>query len=438
VDREKSKQWRQRLGNKIKTRVGLVWSGSTIHTNDHNRSLSFEVLTPLFNLPVEFHCLQKEIRADDEEAIASNGKMVIHKDFLNDFSDTAALIEAMDLVISVDTSVAHLAGALGKAVWILLPFAPDYRWMLDREDSPWYPTAKLFRQSEMGSWEGVIDRVNNCLQVLIDYSENEESQSIVVVNTLVSKPNDYEDSFCPICDGRATLYDVVDFNKSCEEFRGKFLPLSGDPIYYVQCECCQFTFAPAMYQWSNLMFAKKIYNENYIEIDPDYLVNRPMANAELIEEIFGLSKKQVRHLDYGGGNGVLSNELSLKHWNSITYDLFDGKNNSIDELGKFNLITAFEVFEHVSDVNDLLKNITELMGESCLVLFSTLLLDGNVNKNERLNWWYASPRNGHISLFSAKSLSILGEKNNLKFLSFGANFHCYFNQLPAWATNLIK
>ena len=84
-----------------------------------------------------------------------------------DFSDTAALVSEMDLVISVDTSVAHLAGALGKTVWILLPFAPDYRWMLDRSDSPWYPTATLFRQFAVGDWGGVINEIRNKLEELV-------------------------------------------------------------------------------------------------------------------------------------------------------------------------------------------------------------------------------------------------------------------------------
>ncbi len=93
--------------------------------------------------------------------LASSCKLSLHNGFLSDFSNTAALIEEMDLVISVDTSVAHLAGALGKDVWILLPYMPDYRWMLDRDDTPWYPTAKLFRQSERGQWNGVINQIRN-------------------------------------------------------------------------------------------------------------------------------------------------------------------------------------------------------------------------------------------------------------------------------------
>lgn len=172
VNMDRNREWQQRLGNKIKPRVGLVWSGATNHKNDFNRSISFETLNVFFNLPIEFHCLQNEIRIHDQDAVAANSNIIVHNNLLTDYSDTAALIDAMDLVISVDTSVAHLAGALGKTVWIVLPYAPDYRWMLDRIDTPWYPTAKLFRQSKLGVWDCVINQIrdelkNFCSQPLL-------------------------------------------------------------------------------------------------------------------------------------------------------------------------------------------------------------------------------------------------------------------------------
>ena len=164
VDTVKQQEWRHRLGEKTKPRIGLVWSGSTIHKNDHNRSIPLKALKPLLDLPIEWHSLQKEIRPDDAAVIASYGKLADYQDLLNDFADTAALIAEMDLIISVDTSAAHLAGALGKTVWILLPYAPDFRWLLDRDDSPWYPTAKLFRQPEPGDWGSVIKKLENALK----------------------------------------------------------------------------------------------------------------------------------------------------------------------------------------------------------------------------------------------------------------------------------
>jgi tetratricopeptide (TPR) repeat protein len=156
VDVEKENVWNERLGRKIKPRIGLVWSGRFDHTNDYNRSIPFRLLAPLLELPVEFHVLQQEIRAEDAADVAACPALRGHKEALQDFSDTAALVQLMDIVVTVDTSVAHLAGALGKPVWIMLPYAPDYRWMLNRSDSPWYPSASLFRQPAIGDWESVI------------------------------------------------------------------------------------------------------------------------------------------------------------------------------------------------------------------------------------------------------------------------------------------
>ncbi|MDD4914021.1 MAG: tetratricopeptide repeat protein [Methylococcales bacterium] len=164
ADQAKRQSWRQRLGEQSGLRVGLVCSGSTTHKNDQNRSIALERFAGLLELPVEFHLLQKEIRAEDAAFMAGSGKIQNHQHALHDFSDTAALLAEMDLLISVDTSVAHLAGALGQKVWILLPYMPDYRWLLDRTDSPWYPTATLYRQAVIGDWEGVLARVADDLE----------------------------------------------------------------------------------------------------------------------------------------------------------------------------------------------------------------------------------------------------------------------------------
>jgi ADP-heptose:LPS heptosyltransferase len=160
---DKKQQWQEKLGNKTVTRIGLVWSGSTIHKNDHNRSLLLQQLSSLLELPVEFHSLQKEIRAVDIKTLTDFPHIHQHQEDLLDFSDTAALVDAMDIIISVDTSVAHLAGAMGKKVCVLLPYAPDYRWMLDRPESPWYPSATLFRQPAIDDWESVVAEIRKLL-----------------------------------------------------------------------------------------------------------------------------------------------------------------------------------------------------------------------------------------------------------------------------------
>ena len=156
---ERVKFWRAKLGGSERPRVGLVWSGHPEHRNDRDRSLPLNALMPLIRELDELFSLQKEIRDPDREVLESIGTIRHFGDELTDFCDTAALVQLMDVVISADTSVAHLAGAMGKPVWILVPYSPDWRWLLDREDSPWYPTARLFRQSRRGDWAGVVERV---------------------------------------------------------------------------------------------------------------------------------------------------------------------------------------------------------------------------------------------------------------------------------------
>lgn len=156
VDRVKQQCWQQRLAGSNAFKVGLVWSGSATHKNDLRRSMNLSQLATLLALPIEFHILQKELRADDEALLTVYPNLYEYRSALMDFSDTAALLSCMDLVITVDTSVAHLAGALGKPVWILLAYMPDFRWLLGCSDSPWYPTATLFRQDVRRAWEPVV------------------------------------------------------------------------------------------------------------------------------------------------------------------------------------------------------------------------------------------------------------------------------------------
>jgi tetratricopeptide (TPR) repeat protein len=148
--------WQKRLGIRTKPRVGLVWSGSAAHSNDRNRSIALAEILPPVSSWAEWISLQKDVRESDAALLASRADVRHLGSELEDFADTAALVELMDLVVTVDTSVAHLAGAMGKAVWILLPFNPDWRWLLDREDSVWYPAARLFRQPAIGDWASAI------------------------------------------------------------------------------------------------------------------------------------------------------------------------------------------------------------------------------------------------------------------------------------------
>lgn len=244
---------------------------------------------------------------------------------------------------------------------------------------------------------------------------------------------------CPICSHDCLPLDVVDFNKSCEERRGRFLELSGIPIYYFLCSnsACRFCFAPEFSTWQKRDFAEKIYNDDYVRVDPEYLEVRPRNISSELNGMFGGYKHEIRHLDFGGGSGLMSQLLREAQWQSISSDPFAGA-TAPAVLGQFNLITAVEVFEHVQNVRELIDTLSLLLAPKGVVLFKTLVSDGHIAPNRRIDWWYASPRNGHISLFTRKSLALLGARNGLNFLSLSDTLHAYWKQLPFWASQVIR
>ena len=167
VDAQRREHWLARAPRTGAPRVGLVWSGNPGQLNDRYRSIPLQELARLAKLPAQFISLQLEVRQRDREAFSQwPGLLPLGGDF-RDFADTAAVIESLDLVIAVDSSVAHLAGALERPLWLLLPFNSDWRWMLDRTDSPWYPSARLYRQAEAGNWDPVLARVEEDLRIFL-------------------------------------------------------------------------------------------------------------------------------------------------------------------------------------------------------------------------------------------------------------------------------
>jgi len=158
-------KWQQKM-NPTTLNVGIVWAGRPTHQNDRNRSCSLDDFVPLFDLgDVRFYSLQK---GDSVDQLDISDLDIVNLDGeISSFSNTASIINALDLVITVDTSVAHLAGAMGKQVWVILPYAPDWRWLLERDDSPWYPQMRLFRQQQAGDWPSVFMNIRNALADLI-------------------------------------------------------------------------------------------------------------------------------------------------------------------------------------------------------------------------------------------------------------------------------
>jgi tetratricopeptide (TPR) repeat protein len=174
-DPERRRTWEARLGPRRRPRVGLVWSGNPEHKNDQHRSLALAQVLQHLPAGLEYVSLQKEVRDADRTVLEASAVRDCSRE-LGDFADTAALCDLMDQVISVDTSVAHLSGALGKPTWILLPYAPDWRWLLDRDDSPWYGSVRLFRQSQDRGWGPVLQRVG---QALTPYLANAFNASLI-------------------------------------------------------------------------------------------------------------------------------------------------------------------------------------------------------------------------------------------------------------------
>ncbi|SDG17013.1 MULTISPECIES: tetratricopeptide repeat protein [unclassified Duganella] len=163
ADATRGAQWQARLGPNSARRIGLAWAGNPKHDNDSQRSIPLRQISQLLQPGLEFISLQRDLSAADRLQLARLPALHSHAAAQTDFAETAALLAQLDLVICVDTSVAHLAGAMGKQVWLLLPYAPDWRWMLECQDSPWYPTMRLFRQQRPGDWDEVLQRVQAAL-----------------------------------------------------------------------------------------------------------------------------------------------------------------------------------------------------------------------------------------------------------------------------------
>lgn len=411
--------WVDKLGLRTRPLVGIVWSGRSEHAHDKQRSISLDLMLQWLPEVFDYVSLQKDVRENDVAALRVNKGVRHFGAELTDFEDTAALCDCVDLVVSVDTSVAHLSAALGKPTWILLPYCPDWRWQLHRSDSPWYPSATLYRQEQPGAWSEVLRRVATDL-----------TQYWLARQT------------CPVCKGSTSVLEPVDFHKSCQEVRGNAFEPSGLSVHYCLCNHCGFCFAPEIGAWTPHEFAQRIYNDDYPLVDPDAAEKRPRANASLLQKMFGDQARGLRHLDFGGGAGLLSRLLSDAHWNSSSFDPFSEDLHmppaDVSELGRFDLITAFEVFEHVPDPHKLFATLTKLLAPGGLVILSTQLSDGNLQTGRPLTWWYASPRNGHISLYSRASLVFLAQHYGVMVLQLAEGLFGLCTDLPVWARCLVQ
>jgi 2-polyprenyl-6-hydroxyphenyl methylase/3-demethylubiquinone-9 3-methyltransferase len=241
---------------------------------------------------------------------------------------------------------------------------------------------------------------------------------------------------CKVCGGAAPLFGVVDFAKSCEESRGKFLPLTGAAVYYRRCQVCGLVFSDSFDDWSDADFEARIYNETYVEVDPDYVEIRPNNCATLVANTFGAAAGALDVLDYGGGSGIFAARLREQGFRSATtYDAFAPAFRERPQR-RFNLVTCFETLEHMADPVRGAADIVDLLDEDGLVLFSTLVQPANFEA-VGLKWPYVGPRNGHITLHTRQSLARLFARFGLAMASFDDNIHMAYRTLPAFARHLM-
>ncbi|WP_429436230.1 class I SAM-dependent methyltransferase [Paraburkholderia sp. GAS33] len=235
---------------------------------------------------------------------------------------------------------------------------------------------------------------------------------------------------CKICDSVSHLYGVVDFNKSCEESKGKFLPLTGIPVYYHQCSDCGLIFTAAFDQWSKQDFLDYIYNDSYTSIDPDYISVRPEENRLVIGQ-FCRSNKAVKILDYGGGNGHLSEIFSRDGYEARTWDPMETNAESSKPHGmKFDLVTAFEVMEHSPTPFETLSESTSFLKDDGVMFFSTFVVDTLPPRSA--HFWYIAPRNGHVTIYTQRSLDILAERCRMRMHHINASHHLAYRSIPTW------
>lgn len=227
---------------------------------------------------------------------------------------------------------------------------------------------------------------------------------------------------CPICQGHGDHNADIPFSKSCEVFDS-----AGELIEYLTCRECGFSWAPELCAKDKDWFSVNIYNADYHLFDPEYDGARAARQAQNIIYAYHWARKQIRHLDFGSGNGLLTERLKRAGFDSVAYDPFV---HLEAPAGRFNLITCFEVFEHVPDPQQLMRHLASYLDDTGILIASTLLSD---DQGPLLDWWYASPRNGHISLYSGRSLGELAVQHSLRAHISSEGTHSFFRNLPAWA-----
>jgi 2-polyprenyl-6-hydroxyphenyl methylase/3-demethylubiquinone-9 3-methyltransferase len=252
----------------------------------------------------------------------------------------------------------------------------------------------------------------------------------------VQAPQDLTVVPCKCCGGEARVYGSVEFNRTCEDRHAPVFAPTGEDIPYHRCSRCGFLFTIAFDHFTPALFQQFIYNDAYVLADPDFVERRPVSNAELLHRTFGHAAPSLRILDYGGGNGLMADRMRQLGFQDVeTYDPFYA--GSTRPTGSFDLVTSFEVLEHTPTPRETLADMASFMSAESLLFCSTLLQPGDIDRIG-LGWWYAAPRNGHVSLHSHESLAGVAAGIGLHLAGGNDLLHAFHRgRLPKFAERLL-
>jgi len=241
---------------------------------------------------------------------------------------------------------------------------------------------------------------------------------------------------CKICGSISPVLGSIDFNRSRKEWNNYSPAPSGVMVYYNQCKSCGFVFTCGMDEWNNSTFSEHIYNEFYSKIDGG-AKERQANNAVQISQLFDSHISEISVFDYGGSDGGFASELNKYPFRKIhSYDPFY-RCNDFPEGQKYNLITCYEVLEHVVNPKVIVEHMLSVAEEEAIIIFSTLIQPDDFHERG-LFWWYCNPRSGHISLYSKQSLDALWNSFGFGVASFNSNLHVAYRKIPEFAKRIFS